>query len=94
MAATLGVYGSASTWVFNVLRGLSIAHRGAELPAARLRRTVDRTCFDDVTQIHRGHIGDQRIGKQRQHFDATEQAAINKRLAPYLRAFHYDLDGC
>ena len=60
------------------------------LPASRVRRIGDWTCFDDVTQIHRKHIGDQRIGKWRQHFDAAEQAAINKRLAPYLRTFHYE----
>jgi hypothetical protein len=61
------------------------------LPAARLRRIGDWTCFDAVTQIHRAHIGDQVVGKWRQHFDAAEQAAINRRLAPYLRAFHYEL---
>ena len=63
------------------------------LPAGRLRRIGDWTCFDAVTQIHRRHIGDQRVGKWRQHFDAAEQAAINRRLAPYLRAFHYELEG-
>jgi hypothetical protein len=60
------------------------------LPAARLKSIGDWTRFDQVTQIHRKHIGDQRVGKWREHFNAAEQAAINDRLAPYLRAFNYD----
>ena len=60
------------------------------LPQSRVRTIGDWTSYDDVTQIHRQHIGDQRVGKWREHFDAAEQAAINTRLAPYLRAFKYD----
>jgi hypothetical protein len=60
------------------------------LPAARLKAIGDWTRYDDVTQIHRTHIGDQRVGKWREYFDAAQQAAINTRLAPYLRAFQYD----
>ncbi len=60
------------------------------LPASRLKSIGDWTCFDEVTQIHRAHIGDQRVGKWRDQFDAGQQAAINTRLAPYLRAFGYD----
>ncbi len=60
------------------------------LPPSRVRTIGNWTRYDGVTQIHRNHIGDQRVGKWRVYFDAAEQAAINARLAPYLRAFRYD----
>jgi hypothetical protein len=61
------------------------------LPAARVRR-VDTLHYDDVTQIHRRHIGNQRVGKWRDQFDADERKLLNARFRPFLDAFGYDRD--
>jgi hypothetical protein len=52
------------------------------LPAERLR-------IDPVTQILRGHIGDGRIGKWREHLDPAQQREATAYFAPFLERFGY-----
>jgi hypothetical protein len=58
------------------------------LPPERIK-SGPQTTYDDVTQIHRTHIGDQRVGKWREAFDGAQHKIVSERFAPYLRAFNY-----
>ena len=60
------------------------------LPPERVKPVGDVSRYDVVTQIHHAHIGDQRIGKWRDQFDAEQRRIVNARFAPYLRAFGYE----
>ncbi len=63
----------------------------ADLPGERARR-LGNTHYDEVTQIHRTHIGDQRIGKWRDQFDAEDRKRLNAQFRTVLDAFGYDRD--
>jgi hypothetical protein len=58
------------------------------LPAERIVQT-DQTTLDRVTQIHRTHIGDGRVGKWRDLLDARSAEEITRYFAPFLARFDY-----
>lgn len=60
-----------------------------DLPAERLVSDGRTFQFDRVTQIHRTHIGDGRVGKWRERFDAAAQAELSRVFAPFLARFGY-----
>jgi len=62
------------------------------LPPDRVKSVGTATSYDEVTQIHRRHIGDQRIGKWRDQLDPVQRATANKQFAPFLRAFGYETE--
>jgi hypothetical protein len=59
------------------------------LPPERLAGDGKTLVFDNVTQIHRTHIGDGRVGKWRDHLTAPRQAALTRHFAPFLDRFGY-----
>jgi hypothetical protein len=61
------------------------------LPESRVRR-IDTMQYDEVTQIHHVHIGDQRIGKWRERFTADERHELTASFRPFLETFGYDVD--
>ncbi len=61
------------------------------LPGDR-RRGQGSAQYDEVTQIHRRHIGDQRVGKWRDQFNAEERRRLTGRFRPFLDMFGYDRD--
>jgi hypothetical protein len=67
------------------------AARIETLPADRQQGddpTID--IFDRITQIHRGHIGDQRIGKWRERLNSEQQQKLAALFLPFLHRFGYD----
>ena len=62
----------------------------ADLPPERVVNDGRVFLFDRVTQVHRTHIGDGRIGKWRERFDAPAQAELNRVFGPFLARFGYD----
>ena len=50
------------------------------LPAARVKGDPASDLYDEVTQIHRGHIGDGLVGKWRRQLTAGQQQAITARF--------------
>ncbi len=62
------------------------------LPPHRVKTIGNSTSYDEVTQIHRTPIGDQRIGKWRDQFDAKQRKIVNARFAHYLQVFGYEKD--
>ena len=67
------------------------AERLDRLPASRFK-AFGSLQYDDVTQIHRTHIGDQKVGKWRDRFSKAEQHALTAHFEPFLRAMGYELD--
>jgi mannose/cellobiose epimerase-like protein (N-acyl-D-glucosamine 2-epimerase family) len=61
----------------------------SELPADRVIRN-ERLMFDRVTQIHRTHIGDGRIGKWRDRLAPQVRAEITRYFEPFLTRFGYE----
>lgn len=61
----------------------------ASLPADRLVGDGKDLLFDRVTQIHRTHIGDGRVGKWRDQLTAQQQADLTRLFAPFLDRFGY-----
>jgi hypothetical protein len=59
-----------------------------QLPPERVKTGL-QTSYDEVTQIHRLHIGDQRVGKWRDLLSHEQRLNVNKRFATYLAAFNY-----
>jgi hypothetical protein len=84
---TLGMHGSASTWVYNVVRAFAAAV--PTLPPGRLAGDGKTLVFDNVTQIHRTHIGDGRVGKWRDHLTPQQQRALTRHFAPFFERFGY-----
>ena len=62
------------------------------LPPERLDGDGKPLLFDRVTHITRTHIGDSRVGKWRERFDAQQRAAVTEGFAPFLRHFDYAID--
>ena len=61
----------------------------ASLPPERLEGDAAVDLYDSVTQIHRNHIGDQRVGKWRSRIAAEDQPRLTDHFAPFLRRFGY-----
>jgi len=59
------------------------------LPAERLKGDPTADLYDEVTQIHRGHIGDGSVGKWRHQLTAEQQEALTAHFAPFLAKFGY-----
>lgn len=59
------------------------------LPAERVKGNLTGDLYDEVTQIHRGHIGDGSIGKWRHQLSEEQQTAITDHFAPILTRFGY-----
>lgn len=59
------------------------------LPADRLVADGAAFCFDRLTQVHRTHIGDGRVGKWRERFAPAAQAELGRVFAPFLHHFRY-----
>jgi hypothetical protein len=67
----------------------ALAAQVEALPAQRVKGDPAIDLYDDVTQIHRGHIGDGSVGKWRRQLTAEQQQAITARFAPFLQRFGY-----
>ena len=52
----------------------------------------EATRYDETTQIHRTHIGDQKIGKWRDRFSMDERHRLTSHFEPFLSSMGYDLD--
>ena len=63
----------------------------ASLPAERRRDFGGRLTLDAVTLVTHTHIGDGRIGKWREAFDAPMRARLTGFFAPFLFRFGYPL---
>ncbi len=61
----------------------------ASLPAERLEGDAATDLYDRVTQIHRNHIGDRRVGKWRSRIAPDDQARLSEHFAPFLHRFGY-----
>jgi hypothetical protein len=59
-----------------------------DLPPERVLQTP-HTTLDQVTQIHRTHIGDGRIGKWQDLMDPRSAAEMTRYFAPFLKRFSY-----
>ena len=95
LIATIGLHGSASTWVFNVIRELMIAALGERQVLAvyadkmeDVPESAGRIVMDPVTQIHRNHIGDGRSGKWRD-LPGPAQAELTRFFRPFLDRWGY-----
>jgi hypothetical protein len=67
----------------------ALAAQVEALPAERVKGDPAIDLYDEVTQIHRGHIGDGSVGKWRRQLTAEQQQAITARFAPFLNRFGY-----
>lgn len=67
----------------------ALAAQVEALPAERVKGDPAVDLYDDLTQIHRGHIGDASVGKWRWQLPAEQQAALTARFAPFLSRFGY-----
>lgn len=61
-----------------------------DLPPEQLKGDFATDRYDDVTQIHRGHIGDGSSGKWRRQLDEAEQRSLTAYFATFLRRFRYE----
>ena len=61
------------------------------LPSSRLKGN-DVTRYDETTQIHRTHIGDQKIGKWRERFSTDERHRVTSHFEHSLNSMGYGLD--
>ena len=59
-----------------------------DMPGERVVR-FGQMQYDQVTQIHRTHIGDARIGKWREYFPPPERDRLTQTFAPVLEKFGY-----
>lgn len=59
------------------------------LPAERVKGDPFVDLYDEVTQIHRGHIGDGSVGKWQWQLTAEQQQALTAHFAPFLARFGY-----
>jgi hypothetical protein len=67
----------------------AFAERLPDLPAERVKGDPTVDLYDEVTQIHRGHIGDGSVGKWRHQLTGEQQMAITDHFAPFLTRFGY-----
>lgn len=67
----------------------AFAEQVTSLPAERMKGDPTIDLYDEVTQIHRGHIGDGSVGKWRHQLTAEQQRAITDHFAPFLTRFGY-----
>jgi hypothetical protein len=58
--------------------------------AERISGAAGSLQFDRLTQIHRGHIGNGRIGKWREYLPPAQQREATDYFAPFLKRFGYD----
>jgi hypothetical protein len=72
---------------YSTERTRAFAARLTDLPSDRLRSTAWSE-WDIVTQIHRTHIGDGRIGKWRD-LNEPQQITLNDRFERFLTRFDY-----
>jgi hypothetical protein len=68
----------------------SFAAALGELPPDQVIKTA-QTRFDRVTQIHRTHIGDARVGKWRELLAPDARAQITRYFEPFLARFGYEI---
>ena len=59
------------------------------LPPERLKGDPKIDIYDTLTQIHRGHIGDRRVGKWRDKLNDRQQRELTAHFAPFLHRFGY-----
>jgi hypothetical protein len=64
----------------------------SSLPPERRSGDGKPMLFDLVTQIHRTHIGDARVGKWRERLDPQQRAEITRPFVPFLARFGYPAD--
>ena len=64
----------------------------AALPAERVVSDGRVFLFDKLTQIHRTHIGDGRVGKWRDRLDPATAGELTRLFAPFLARFGYASD--
>jgi hypothetical protein len=67
----------------------AFAEQVPALPAERVKGDPTIDLYDEVTQIHRGHIGDGSVGKWRRQLTEEQQRAITAHFAPFLERFGY-----
>ena len=67
----------------------ALAGQVETLPPERIKGDPAIDVYDDVTQIHRGHIGDASVGKWHRQLTAEQQDALTARFAPFLQRFGY-----
>lgn len=67
----------------------AFAERVEALPAERVKGDPNVDLYDEVTQIHRGHIGDEAAGKWRWQLPREQQEALSGLFAPFLARFGY-----
>jgi hypothetical protein len=67
----------------------ALAEQVEALPADRLTGDPAIDCYDSMTQIHRGHIGDGRVGKWQHQLSEEQQRALTAHFAPFLARFGY-----
>jgi hypothetical protein len=87
----LALPASSTDAIFERYRTDSVRQFAASLeslPQERLARGPN-DILDAVTQIHRGHIGDGRTGKWREHLDSDAQAWLNQHCGKFLERFGY-----
>jgi hypothetical protein len=59
------------------------------LPPERLEGDGKSILYDRITQIHRTHIGDARVGKWRDHFDEGVRTMLTQKFSAFLARFGY-----
>lgn len=94
LARHLGVAAAAAdvARIFAAWRTEAVRAFAATVPTLPAERLVDdggTFCFDRLTQVHRTHIGDGRVGKWRERFAPTAQAELGRVFAPFLARFGY-----
>ena len=67
------------------------AEQIGRFPSSRFK-AVETMRYDEVTQIHQTHIGDQKIGKWRDRFSMEERHRLTSLFEPFLHSMGYDLD--
>ncbi len=88
----LTVSGAAVARIFSAYRTEAVRAFAAtvpSLPPERLASNGPDLQFDRVTQIHRTHIGDGRVGKWRERFSPEQRALLARLFAPFLEPFGY-----
>jgi len=70
----------------------AFAQSVATLPPERVVSDGRVYLYDRLTQVHRTHIGDGRVGKWRERLDATARADLTRLFAPFLDRFGYPRD--
>jgi hypothetical protein len=73
---------------FSTAATRAFAANFSALPAERVMDN-GKTVFDRVTQIHRTHIGDGRVGKWRDLLTPPNAAELTRYFAPFLARFGY-----